>query len=42
MVLKSKEITTKVISSRGNVSMTESSQLDLQNVTIGQLRNIIK
>ena len=42
MALKSKETTTKATSSKGNISMTESLQPDLQNVTISQLRSIIK
>ena len=42
MALKSKKMTTEAISSRGNISMTESSQLDLQNVIIGQFRSVIK
>ena len=42
MALKSKETTTGAISSGGDVSMTESLQLDLQNVIIGQLRSVIK
>ena len=32
----------KATSSRGDISITESSQPDLQNITIGQLRSIIK
>ena len=42
IALKSKEIITKATSSGGNVSITESSQLDSQNIIIGQLRSIIK
>ena len=35
IVLKSKEMTTKAISSGGDISMTESLQPDSQNVIIG-------
>ena len=42
MALKSKKTITEATSSRGNISMTESSQPDLQNVIIGQFRSVIK
>ena len=42
MAPKLKETTTGVISSRGDVSITESLQPDSQNIIIGQLRSIIK
>ena len=35
-------MTTRAISFRGNVSITESLQPDSQNIIIGQLRSVIK
>ena len=43
MALKSKETTTGTMSSGGNTNIVESSsQADLQNVTIGQLKSVFK
>ena len=42
MALKTKEITSRETTTTSNISMAENSQLDLQNVIIGQLRSIVK
>ena len=42
MALKLKETISKVTIITSNINMAESSQLDLQNIMMGQFRSVIK